>query len=139
MNLSKHGFTALSLNAVMASNAASILEFSHTLLTIRKSKSCRRSYNIVTDHENNRVLLASIRNKGKCPCPRCLIPLSDAHRVGTVSDRNKRTTKARVDDVEYRYSIDTARDIIYRRGFAVDSDDVENHLREESLVPTKVS
>ena len=86
-----------------------------------------------------RVILASIRKAGKCPCPRCLIPLSDAHLVGTISDRNKRTTMARVDDAGYRYSIDTARDIIYNRGFAVDCDAVQELLGKESLVPTKVS
>lgn len=84
------------------------------------------------------MILASIRNKGKCPCPRCLIPLSDAHRLGTLSDRSKRTTLARVDDAARRHSVNTARDIIYNRGFAVDCDAVEELLGKESLVPTKV-
>ena len=46
---------------------------------------------------------------------------------------------ARVDDAGYRYSIDTARDIIDNRGFAVDCDAVQELLGKESLVPTKVS
>ena len=96
-------------------------------------------YDIVTDHRISRVLSASIRNKGKCPCPQCLIPLSDGHWVGTVSDHNKDMTLAQIDDAAYCHSMATARDIIYNRGFTVDSGAVEEFLGKESLVPTKVS
>ena len=46
---------------------------------------------------------------------------------------------AQVGNAGYCYSIDTARDIIYNRGFAVDCDAVQELLGKESLVPTEVS
>lgn len=45
---------------------------------------------------------------------------------------------AREVDDNYHHSVDTARDIIYNRHYAVDSEAVERLLRNESLTPTKV-
>ena len=86
-----------------------------------------------------RVLLASIQNKGRCPCLQCLIPLSEVQWVGTISNWSKQVSKARVDSQNNQHSIDTARDIIYNQNYAVDSEPVKKLLGEESLVPTKVS
>ncbi|KIK13409.1 hypothetical protein PISMIDRAFT_67086, partial [Pisolithus microcarpus 441] len=33
-----------------------------------------------------KVLLTTIRDKGKCPCPHCLIPKGNFYRVGLLSD-----------------------------------------------------
>ena len=38
----------------------------------------------------SRVLAASIRNLGNCPCPRCHIKLSDIHKLGMKNDRAQR-------------------------------------------------
>lgn len=46
---------------------------------------------------------------------------------------------ARVDNSDRRRKIDTARDIIYHRNYAVDSSAVEAVLQEQSLVPNVVS
>jgi hypothetical protein len=51
----------------------------------------------------------------------------------------QRETLARVDDHDTRRRINTARDIIYKKNYAVDSDPVESLLKERSLVPTPVS
>lgn len=85
------------------------------------------------------MLLASIRDKGRCPCPRCLIPLTRVDKLGTVEDINQRKKLARVDDENKRGKVAKARDHIYRRNVAVDNDAVEKLLKDQSLVPTDVS
>lgn len=83
-----------------------------------------------------KVILASIRDKGFCPCPRCLMPLARVQSMGMVRDMKERCTLARVDDEARRWSVQMARDIIYNKGFAVDTNAVEALLRPQSLVPT---
>jgi hypothetical protein len=80
-----------------------------------------------------------IRHLGKCPCPRCTIPLAKAHLLGMKSDRNARITKTRFDDQRRRDLISTARKAIYEQKFDVGSAAVERLLKPESLVPTSVS
>jgi hypothetical protein len=53
-------------------------------------------------------------------------------------DREQKTL-ARVDDQARMWKVNTARDIIYNRNFAVDTTAVEKMLKPESLVPTAVS
>lgn len=86
----------------------------------------------------NRILMASIRNLGDCPCPRCKIPLSTVHKIGTPQDKDDRRSKARIDDTTYRDNIDNARRLINDYGHLVNSADVERLLKPESLVPTSV-
>lgn len=83
-------------------------------------------------------MLASIRNLGGCPCPRCLIPLEHVHRVGMKNDRKQRKTKGRVDGPDRRELIDSARDIIYNMARPVNADKVEIILKGKSYVPTDV-
>lgn len=87
----------------------------------------------------HRIILASIRNKGQCPCPRCLIPLVRVHNLGKTRDMQQRKSLARVDDEGRRRKVESAREIIYTKNYAVDSEPVENHLKDQSLVPTVVS
>jgi hypothetical protein len=49
-----------------------------------------------------------------------------------------RTALARVDDESRKHKIDIARDIIYKKNYAVNSKPVENFLKEQSLTPTSV-
>lgn len=51
----------------------------------------------------------------------------------------QRVTLARVDDDANRRKVETARDIIYKKNYAVDSAAVEAILKGESLVPSSVS
>jgi hypothetical protein len=87
----------------------------------------------------SRVAVASIRDMGKFPCPRCLIPLSHVHRLGTSLDRKQRQSLARIDDHARRFDIKTAREIIYQKNYAVNSEHVEKILQGQSLVPNIVS
>jgi hypothetical protein len=83
--------------------------------------------------------MACIRNRGTCPCPRCKVPLSEAHLVGTTNDRRRREKLARKDDNRYKLVVSRAREAIFQRNFAVNSAYVERLLKPESLVPTQVS
>lgn len=86
----------------------------------------------------HRILIASIRNLGRCPCPRCLIPLDRVANMGMRRDMAQRRALARMDDVKRRARIETAREKIYEKGYVVDSRAVEDLLQEDSLVPTAV-
>ena len=87
----------------------------------------------------SRTLLSSVRNNGDCPCPRCLIPKSRCHLLGTKRDKSQRTSLARVDNLRYRAKISSARDLIYIQERTVDGKPVQHFLKPQSLVPTEVS
>ncbi|KIM76449.1 hypothetical protein PILCRDRAFT_12697 [Piloderma croceum F 1598] len=42
-----------------------------------------------------KVLLASVRDKGVCPCPRCLVRKADIHKLGQKIDSRNRLSKTR--------------------------------------------
>jgi hypothetical protein len=86
----------------------------------------------------HRILISSIRNLGRCPCPRCLIPLDRVANMGMRRDMAQRRTLARIDDVKRRNRVETAREKIYEKGYVVDSTAVEDLLQGDSLVPTAV-
>lgn len=50
-----------------------------------------------------------------------------------------RSRQARHDDVHYRSKITQARGLIYKQNYTVNSDYVEDILKNQSLVPTRVS
>jgi hypothetical protein len=58
--------------------------------------------------------------------------------MGMVQDLKQRETLARVDDDSRQHKVNSARNIIYNKNYAVDSDSVEKLLKEQSLVPTSV-
>jgi len=83
-------------------------------------------------------MLASIKNKGRCPCPRCLISIDRFQNLGMVRDRQQCSTLQRVDDDTRRFNINTARELIYQKNYAVDSKRLPPCFQQESLVPTLV-
>ncbi|KAH7919882.1 hypothetical protein BV22DRAFT_1022211, partial [Leucogyrophana mollusca] len=83
-----------------------------------------------------KILLACIRNRGGCPCPRCLIPLCRIQNLGMTRDMSQRKTLARLDDGHRQAAISNARKLIYEQGYAVDSAAVDRLLKPHSLVPT---
>jgi hypothetical protein len=85
-----------------------------------------------------RIIIASIRNLGRCPCPRCLVPLDRAANMGMQRDMTQRKILARVDDVNRRNRVKVAREHIYEKNSGINSKGVENLLQETSLVPTAV-
>ena len=85
-----------------------------------------------------RVILATIRNLGGCPCPQCLIPKERIPELGTVNDQKRRETMERVVTGELEFDILLARDQIYKKGKGVKSAGVERILAPKSLVPIHV-
>ena len=54
-------------------------------------------------------------------------------------DMKQRETLARVDNEDRRWKVNSMREIIYKKNYAVDNDNVETLLQPQSLVPTSVS
>jgi hypothetical protein len=82
-----------------------------------------------------RVLIATIKDMGVCPCPRCLTPKSFFSFLGLASDMNSRIDNLRV---YVMAKVVEARDYIYGWGNTVDGVKVENALGEGSWVPVLV-
>ena len=83
-----------------------------------------------------RVLLATIRDKGLCPCPRCLIPKAKIDLLGQVRDLSQRISHAR--SILYD-GVQTARCFIYQLATPINAAAVEQLLKPTSSVPTVVS
>ena len=87
---------------------------------------------------NFRVLVATIKDFGSHPCPRCLVAINEIHAMGRDDDRKRREESRRCDDAERRKKVDEAREWIYDKGYVVNGDKVEDLLKDQSMVPTKV-
>lgn len=87
---------------------------------------------------NARVLIATIRQLGGCPCPRCLIQTAQLHNVGMSCDRRGRSTLAR-SNTSRSELVAAACSLIYNKNYGVDSTGVETLLKPHSWVPTSVS
>ncbi|KIL64222.1 hypothetical protein M378DRAFT_78641, partial [Amanita muscaria Koide BX008] len=85
-----------------------------------------------------KVLLASIKQLGKCPCPTCLVSKKDICLLGTKRDARTRTRHKRTDGDVYRSKIKVARDHIYLNGGLLNGSWLDELLNKESLVPTQV-
>ncbi|KAK7689700.1 hypothetical protein QCA50_007495 [Cerrena zonata] len=83
-----------------------------------------------------KVLLASIRNLGTCPCPRCEVKKAQILQVGTIPDTTLRTNHKRINCHPLRHKVKLARAAIYERGKGVKSTAVEDILSPLSYVPT---
>ncbi|KAJ8581094.1 hypothetical protein M405DRAFT_926351, partial [Rhizopogon salebrosus TDB-379] len=82
-----------------------------------------------------KVLIATVRNLGGCPCPRCLIPKDRIQNMGRPRDRLQRETLERNDE-RRGAMVSAARSLIYEKDFAVGSAVVERILKLQSWVPT---
>jgi hypothetical protein len=138
MNSWKHTSTEWQLRVMMVSGVVFTLVYSHILQTTRRSKRKPPEHRFRNTYTRHRILLASIRNLGRCPCPRCLIPLDRVPNMGMRRDMAQRMSLARVDDTRRRSRVKAAREVIYAKNCTIDSKAVENLLREDSLVPTVV-
>ncbi|KAF9044316.1 hypothetical protein BJ165DRAFT_1347410 [Panaeolus papilionaceus] len=80
-----------------------------------------------------KVLLATIRDKGMCPCPRCLAPMQSLDQLGSPDDQTRRSESRRT----YNFSaVKKARAFIYKQGKPINGTNVESLLKEFSGVPT---
>lgn len=83
-----------------------------------------------------RVQLATIRDNGLCPCPRCLMPKTRLDRTGWVLDSMFRIREAR----QYLHTkVQVARNFVYQLGHSVAGTRVDGLLKSTSSVPTIVS
>ena len=82
-----------------------------------------------------RVLLATIWDKGCCPCPRCLIPKSNLHCTGFLKDLAVRFSLARTYLVD---KVKLAQQAIYMLGQPLKGTTAETILKDKFLVPTLV-
>ncbi|PPQ84255.1 hypothetical protein CVT26_011861, partial [Gymnopilus dilepis] len=80
-----------------------------------------------------KVLLATIRDKGLFPCPRCLTPKSKLENMGMKRDSQFRQKNPRTYLLDF---VCRARDAIYKRAAAIGGAVVERLLKATSSVPT---
>ena len=135
-----HTNTVLSLFAPMESPGGFSLNFSHIQQTIRKSKCSLLSVlNVVSLIKLyiHRVLLATIRQLAKCPCPCCLIEQRWINGIGTHVD-DQRQSHLQTDTKQHRQRVETSHFWIYQKGKGVKSQCVEDLLHEKSYTPTQV-
>ncbi|KAF7307484.1 hypothetical protein MIND_00542900 [Mycena indigotica] len=85
-----------------------------------------------------KVLLATIRSFGGCPCPRCFIQKGQIMETGTVNDM-KRRSNIRVEDHARRSTIESARAAIFGNGNAVAGSAIDKMLKAQSWAPTRAS
>jgi hypothetical protein len=83
-------------------------------------------------------MIATIRDYGLYPCPRCLIPKDEIFKIGREEDQRTREEQRRVDTVERQNRVNQARTDLYENGYALSGDHVDGALKKDSLVPTKV-
>ncbi|KAJ7155302.1 hypothetical protein C8R46DRAFT_1296775 [Mycena filopes] len=83
-----------------------------------------------------KVLLATIKYFGGCPCPRCFVQKDQISEMGTKADMNRRKT-IREDTGWWRRKIDHVRTFIYEKGFLVAGAAVNRNLKPQSWVPTR--
>ena len=83
-----------------------------------------------------RVLLATIRDMGDRPCPRCLVPKDKLDLMGTVLDNVYRIGHGI--RIYFKNTFEKARRLIYFRAKGISSVAVEALLKETSSVPTLV-
>ena len=58
--------------------------------------------------------------------------------MGRDDDRKRREELRRYDDAERRKKVDEAREWVYDKGYAITGDKVEDLLKDQSMIPTKV-
>ncbi|KZT31281.1 hypothetical protein SISSUDRAFT_995334 [Sistotremastrum suecicum HHB10207 ss-3] len=83
-----------------------------------------------------KVLIATIRDKGLCPCPRCFVKKKDIGNIGLPEDLRVRNEHLRKAGALYRSRISQSRTAIYSQGKGLTSKAVDDLLKEFSEVPT---
>lgn len=84
------------------------------------------------------MLLATVREQGRCPCPRCTTKKTDLDRLGDKTDEKTRTENVRTVTRSLLDNISYVRKLIFGDGRAVNAEACEARLRPESNVATDV-
>jgi hypothetical protein len=87
----------LSSNVRTASLVGFSLGFSHIQPTIQKSRYHALTLSLILT-VFSRILLASIKFLGQCPCPRCLVKKADVPKMGMKSDLRRQDKLQCIDD-----------------------------------------
>jgi hypothetical protein len=85
----------------------------------------------------NRVLIANVKNMGRCPCPRCKVKLTEVRDLGKAEDNQRRADKRGPTPQLFR-AVKKARKAIFK-GYKVSGSRVEKLLGGWSRIPTNVS
>ncbi|KIM52324.1 hypothetical protein SCLCIDRAFT_141352 [Scleroderma citrinum Foug A] len=86
---------------------------------------------------DNRVLIATIQNMGACPCPHCLTPKSGFHQIAAERDMLQWKLLQCCDNKDQHHDkVVATHRLIYEKHYAVYSSQVEELLKNKSLVPT---
>ncbi|KAI0038029.1 hypothetical protein FA95DRAFT_1478129, partial [Auriscalpium vulgare] len=83
-----------------------------------------------------KVLLACIRNLGRCPCPRCYVEKVDIPKVTSADDMATRRV-VREDNADIRRRVEKSRKLMFEKAKGISSKPVERLLSQQSLVPTR--
>lgn len=86
-----------------------------------------------------RVLLATIKNIGTAPCPRCEIKKDDISAMGTKADMDRRIMHKRQDTPFWHQTVEKVRIWIFEKGIRISGSAVDRALKQYSWVPTRVS
>ncbi|EJD46541.1 hypothetical protein AURDEDRAFT_63120 [Auricularia subglabra TFB-10046 SS5] len=81
--------------------------------------------------------VTTIRDQGAFPCPNDLTPDELLDQMGTEEAREFQRANPRSDDLARRKSVDSARRLIHKQGYVVNSKRVDEYLKKGSYVPTK--
>jgi hypothetical protein len=133
MHLYMHSSTEWSSSVQMGLNAVSIHGSSPTPPIILRSVFLIDNP-LVMLNLFIRVLLATIRDKGLCPCPRCLTPKTKLDLLGRYNDSGPRKTLR----TYMRNLVLRARSFIYEKAIPIAGAAIEDTLKPMSLVPTLV-
>lgn len=131
----KHMNTAFLLSFLMESYVGCFHDFIVTPQIIQRSQCFLKQFAHPLIHLG-RVLIATIKNLGKHPCPRCMIKLSDVPGMGKVSDSEKRADiRKRTKRLLQRVKM--ARKEIFK-GYVVNGSRIEKSLDDGSRVAINV-
>lgn len=84
-----------------------------------------------------RVLIATTRQNGDCPCPRCFVRHDDLGQLGTPADLEIRDAVRR-DDNARQQLVESARRKVFEDKVVVNNKNVEAMLKPQSLHPIMV-
>ena len=123
-------------NVWMESSVGSICAFSHTLLTILKSK----YWMLFRWDKLNfiRVLLLGIRFLSTHPCPCCVVKKKDFIKMGMRQDMKCWAWKAWIDSIHQQCCIQQAQKLIFKIRASISGSCMQDLLNDESYVPTMV-
>ncbi|KAF6758419.1 hypothetical protein DFP72DRAFT_1065105 [Ephemerocybe angulata] len=114
--------------------------YEHGLIVDCFDKVRRRFYPRILTYSADypeKVTIVGVRQNGNHPCPRCKVPETHLDRLGTIEDRMTRISDLRTDNEDRRTKMARAREHIYEKNGAVNSDFVEKLLKPSSLVPAQ--